>query len=82
MPSKRQREQHQTRDERNVCMPSAEMMTATTMPSSAVRETRSVREKKDWAKHREEIERLFIQDGWTLKAIIDHMRLHRNFRAA
>jgi hypothetical protein len=38
--------------------------------------------KKEWEKHREEIEQLFIKEGWPLKDVIDHFRLKRDFHAS
>ncbi|RYP24671.1 hypothetical protein DL765_000398 [Monosporascus sp. GIB2] len=37
--------------------------------------------KKDWEMHREEIERLYISDGRSLKEVIDYMASRRGFHA-
>ncbi|RYP23815.1 hypothetical protein DL765_000892 [Monosporascus sp. GIB2] len=38
--------------------------------------------RKDWDKHRKEIERLYIDEGWVLNEVVDYMRSKRDFQAA
>jgi hypothetical protein len=38
--------------------------------------------RKDWEVHREEIERLFLQEKWILDDVIEHLRSKRGFHAS
>jgi hypothetical protein len=38
--------------------------------------------KKNWDEHREEIERLYVSEGWRLREVVEHMRSQRGFDAA
>ena len=44
--------------------------------------SRRCRNKENWGEHREEIERLYINEGWRLSEVVDHRRPRRGFDAA